>query len=296
MFLIVGASGRLGAAVARRLLAKGQPVRAMSRSPEKLAELTKLGAEGVAGDLRDPGSLARACRGVNAILYAAHAFDSKGANTSRAVDEAGNLGLIAAAKAAGVGHFVLTSINGVRADHPVDLWRYKYEAEQRLKSSGLSYAILRPTAFMELWMNIIAGPVAEGKPAMVFGRGVNPINFVSVEDVASYALIALEDPAARGQTIETGGPENLTMVQVAETVGQVTGKPVTMRHIPLPMMRLMGTLAGPFNEAFARQSRAGVMMDTQDMTFNPSTTLARFPMKLTRLEQVARRRFTGGVV
>lgn len=293
MFLIVGASGRLGGAVARRLLAEGQSVRAMSRSPEKLAELTKLRAEVVAGDLRDPGSLARACQGVDAILYAAHAFDSKGANTSRAVDEAGNQALIAAARAAGVAHFVLTSITGARADHPVDLWRYKYEAEQRLKASGLSYTVLRPTAFMELWMTIIAGPVAEGKPAVIFGRGVNPINFVSVEDVASFALIALQDPAARGETIDVGGPENLTMAQVAETVGRVTGKPVTMRHVPLPMMRLMGTLAGPFNEGFARQSRAGVMMDAQDMTFDPSETLKRFPLKLTRLEEVARRQFAG---
>ncbi len=58
MILIVGASGRLGGAVARRLLAEGQPVRAMSRAPAKLEDLQALGAEVVAGDLRDPDSLA----------------------------------------------------------------------------------------------------------------------------------------------------------------------------------------------------------------------------------------------
>jgi uncharacterized protein YbjT (DUF2867 family) len=291
MILIVGASGRLGGIVARRLLAQGKPVRALSRTPEKLTELKSLGAEIVQGNVRDPGSLARACKGASAVIAAAHAFDSAGANTSRAVDGSGNLALIEAAGAAGVSHFVLVSIVGARADHPVDMWRYKYEAERRLKASGLSHTILRPTAFMELWMSIIAEPVTQGKPAMIFGRGVNPINLISVEDVASFVMIALDDPAARGQTITIGGPENPTMTQIAETVGRVTGRPVTMRHIPLPMMRLMGALAGPFSEAFARQSRAGVIMDTTDMTFDPSETIERFPVKLARLEEVARRRY-----
>lgn len=294
MILIVGASGNLGGVVARRLLAAGKPVRAMSRTPEKLAELAKLGAEIVAGDTRDAGSLARACRGVDAVLAAAHAFNSVGANTSQAVDEAGNLALIEAARAAGARHFTLMSINGARPDHPVDTFRYKYEAERRLKASGLSYTIVRGTAFMELWLSIIGDPVAQGKPTMIFGRGVNPINFVSVEDVASLVVIALEDPIARGQTIIAGGPENLSLTQVAETVGRVTRRSVAMRHIPLPMMRMMGTLARPFNEAFARQSRSGVMMDTWDMRFDPSETLKRFPIRLTRLEEVARRRYAGG--
>ncbi|HEU0025864.1 MAG TPA: SDR family oxidoreductase [Ktedonobacterales bacterium] len=291
MILILGTSGHMAGIVARRLLAEGKPVRVLSRAPEKQSELKSLGAEVVVGDLRDPDSLARACKGATAIVNAATGFASQGANTARAVDLEGNLALIEAARAAGVGHVVQISIVGARADHPVDLWRYKYQTEQRLKASGLSHTILRPTAFMELWMTIIAEPITQDKPAMIFGRGVNPINFISVEDVASFVMIALEDPAARGQTITIGGPENLSMTQVAETVGRVTGRPVTMRHIPLPMMRLMGALAGPFNEMFARQSRAGVVMDTADMTFDPSETLTRFPMTLTRLEQAARRRY-----
>jgi NADH dehydrogenase len=296
MILIVGASGSLGGIVARRLLAEGQTVRAMSRTPEKLAELAALGAQVVAGDVRNPASLAEACRRVDAVLAAEHAFNSMRANTSRAVDGAGNLALVEAARAAGVGRFVLMSIVGARADHPVDTFRYKYEVEQRLKASGMSYSIVRGTAFMELWLSIIGDPVARGKPAMIFGRGANPVNFVSVEDAASFVMIALRDPAAHGLTINAAGPENLSLTQVAETVGRVTGRPVQARHIPLPMMRLMGALAMPFNESFARQARSGVMMDTEDMRFDPAETLKRFPLKLARLEEVAQRRYEHGAV
>ncbi|HEX9038908.1 MAG TPA: SDR family oxidoreductase [Ktedonobacterales bacterium] len=287
--LILGATGHLAGIVARRLLTQGKPVRVMARAPEKLADLARAGAEVVAGDLRDPASLARGCVGASAVLSAATAFASSGANTARAVDLEGNLALIAAARAAGVGRFVQISIFDARPDHPLDLWRYKYAAEQALKASGTPYAIVRPRSFMELFLGVVAGPLAQGKPALIFGPGVNPINWISVEDVASYTLTGLESPDALGQTIEAGGPENLSLVQLAETVGRVTGRPAAMRHIPLPMLRAMSVVARPFNQGFARLAASGVRMNTTDMRFDPSATLRRFPVTLARVEDVARR-------
>lgn len=295
MILIVGASGRLGGAVARRLLASGQPVRAMSRTPAKLADLARLGADVVAGDLREPASLAHACQGAHMVLAAAHAFDGGGANNPRAVDDGGNRHLIDAARAAGVSHFVLTSILGARPDHPIDAFRYKARAERYLHASGLSYTILRPTAYMELWAQIIGELIVKRGKAMIFGRGANPVNFVSAEDVARFAIIALEDPQARDQIIEVGGPENLTLLQVAALIERVTGRTASKQHIPLPMMRVMRVLTHPISPALSRQIATGVLMDTHDMTFDPSPTLKRFPMDLTYLEDVVRRRYRSPV-
>lgn len=289
MILVVGARGRLGGIVARTMVADGQAVRAMSRTPDKLADLRALGAEVVCGDLRDPTTLAHACQGAESVFAAAHAFDSKGDNTPHAVDDAGNRALIDAARAAGVGHFVLTSILSARADHPVDMFRAKYRAEEYLRSSGLSHTILRPSAFMELWGTIIGEPIARQSKAMIFGRGVNPINWVSVNDVAHFALLALTDPTARGQAIEIGGPENLSLEQVVELCERATGRTASKQHIPLPMMRMMRVLARPFNPAFSRQVAAGVWMDTADMTFDPAATLKRFPTTLTPFADVIQR-------
>ena len=294
MILIVGASGRLGGAVARRLLAGGKPVRAMSRTPAKLEDLQALGAEVVAGDLRDPDSLARACRGIDRVLAAAHAFDGKGSNVPLAVDDAGNRRLIDAARAAGASHFVLTSILGARPDHPIDVFRYKYGAEQYLRASGLSYTILRPTAFMELWAALIGEPIMQQGKVLIFGRGTNPVNFVSVEDVARFALIALEDPRARGHVIEIGGPESLTLLQVAAMFERMTGHTASKQRIPLPVMRLMRVLTRPVNPAFSRLIATGVVMDTQDMIFDPAETLTRVPTCLTRMEEVVRSRYGSG--
>lgn len=295
MILIVGASGRLGSTIARRVLAEGKPVRAMSREPSKLAALDALGADVVAGDLRDPASLARACQGVHVVFAAAHAFDGKGNNNPATVDEDGNRNLIAAAQAAGVRHVVFTSIRGVRPDHPVDLFRHKYAAEEALRASGLSCTILRPTAFMELWATIIAEPIVRRGTALIFGRGTNPINFVSVEDVAHVATLGLEGPDARNRTIEIGGPENLSMLDAVQIIERVTGRTARRRHIPRAAMWTVRALTRPINPAFSRQIRMGIFMDTEDMTFDPAALLTHYPLRLARLEDVVRGRYGAGV-
>lgn len=289
MIVIVGASGRLGSIVARQLFAQGKPVRAISRTPEKLEPLRALGAEVMPGDLRDPLACACACQGADQVFVAAHAFNSTGQNVPRTVDGAGNRHVIDAARQAGVAHFVFTSIAGARPDHPVDIFRFKYEAEQYLRASGLRYTILRPTAFMELWATIIGEPIARRGQALIFGRGVNPINFVSVADVARFALLALQDEQARDQLIEVGGPENLSLLQFAESIERVTGHPAKQRHIPLALMRVMRSITRPINPAFSRLVASSIFMDTHDMTFDPTATLARYPTRLTHLDEVVRR-------
>jgi uncharacterized protein YbjT (DUF2867 family) len=123
----------------------------------------------------------------------------------------------------------------------------------------------------------------------IFGRGDNPINFVSVEDVAHYALIALQESRARNQTLEVGGPENLSLNQVAAIFEKVTGRSARKNHVPLPMMRVMSVVMRPIKPALARQIAAGVYMDTADQTFDMTRTLTQYPAQLTRLEMVARR-------
>ncbi len=291
MILIVGATSKLGRALIPLLLAEGAAVRAMTRAPEMAGDLEKPGVEVVWGDLRDPASLAKACEGAEKVLAAAHAFLGRGDNTPEKVDGAGNRHLIDAAKAAGAKHFVFTSALGAGADHPVDFFRIKYQVEEYLRSSGLGYTILRPAPFMEMWAELIGKPVvAEGK-ATIFGRGKTPVNFVSVEDVARFAKIALNDAGARGQTISIGGPENLSVEQVVEIFERVSGRPAKKSHVPLPLMRVMRLLTRPLNPALSRQIAMGIFMDTADQTFDMSDTLKRYPMELTKLEEVVRRRY-----
>jgi NADH dehydrogenase len=127
---------------------------------------------------------------------------------------------------------------------------------------------------------VIGAKIGRGGPAMVFGRGENPINFVSTVDVAAVVAAVVGDPAYAQQTIEVGGPDNLTLNEFARALLARRGTPGgggRIQRIPRPMLRLMAATAGPVSPAFARQAAAAIAMDTTDMAFNSTTLRARFP-------------------
>jgi NADH dehydrogenase len=289
MYLVVGATGSLGRRVVAALRAQGKPVRALTRDPGRAADLAALGAEVARGDLRDRASLERACHGAEKVLSAAHGFDGKDGNSPAAVDAQGNRDLVAAARGAGVRHLVLASAVGAHPDNPVDLFRCKFEAEEAVRRSGMSFAILRATAFMEFWAAMVGAPILRAGKVTIFGRGQNPVNFVSVEDVAAYARVALDDPRAAGRTLEVGGPENLSLTQVAAIFEKEAGRPARRTHVPLPLMRFLAVALRPVNPGVARQIGAGVHMDTADLRFEMRETLGPPPLGFTRVQDVARR-------
>lgn len=288
MILIVGASGRLGSVVVQHLLAQGKSIRVMTRNPRGLAHLKQQGAEIARGDLLDPTSLVSACQGVEQVLAAAHALDGKGDNNPQTVDDMGNRHLIDAAKTAGVKHFIFVSVQGASPDSPLEFFRIKYRTEEYLQASGLSFTILRPGAYMELWAQLIGQPIREQGKTTMFGRGNNPINFVSVQDVARFVSIALDDARARNAVIEVGGPENLSMNQVAEIFERASRRQAKKRHIPLLMMRVMSILMRPLNPAMSRLIRNGIYMDTANLRYDTADTARVFGIRLTPFEEIAR--------
>lgn len=286
MILIVGASGHLGSVVAQHLLVQGKTVRVMTRTPSTLAHLQQQGAEVVSGDLRDPASLLNACQGVEQVLATAHALTGKGDNNPHTVDDAGNRHLIDMARDAGVKHFIFVSVLGAGPDAPLEFFRIKYRTEEYLRASGLTFTILRPGAFMDLWAGLIGQPMLKQGKTTIFGRGDNPVNFVAVEDVARFVCTALEDPRAHNQVIEVAGPESLTLNQVAETFARASGRPAKKRHVPLPMMRVMSIVMRPVNPALSRLIGAGIYMDTANQSYDPSQSARTFGVPLTLLEEV----------
>ncbi len=111
----------------------------------------------------------------------------------------------------------------------------------------------------------------------VFGRGQNPINFVSAGDVARIVDIAVTEPALRGESVDVQGPENLTFDEFVETVRASTGAKGTVNHVPLPMLRLMSLILRPIKPVLAGQIAAAVVMDTRDMTADTDERARRFP-------------------
>lgn len=291
MILVAGGTGTLGRSLIPRLIDRGESVRVLTRGVPAEGHPLAAGVEAVIGDVRDREAVDRAMTGVRTVVSAIQGFGGPGAGGVRAIDGQGNANLIAAAEAAGVDQFVLLSIDQASPDHPSELFRVKAEAERRLHTSSLAWTIVRPTAYQETWLELIGRPLVETGSTRIFGRGRNPINFVSVEDVAGIVDLALFDPALRGSTIEVAGPEDVSFEAFVETIRRVTGATGTVSHVPLPMMRLLAALLRPVKPILASQIGMAVVMDTRDMTADAADRARRFPsVPVTRLEQVTARR------
>ena len=247
-------------------------VRVLTRDPRRAAHIEGENVDVIVGDVRDATTLVDAVSGVDTVISAVHGFAGPGGVSPKSVDRDGNANLIAAASSVGAA-FVLLSIVCASPDSPMELLREKYAAEQCLRDSDLSWTIVRATAFIETWATIMGA----GRKTLVFGRGENPINFVSVTDVAALVERVVLDPGIRGDVIELGGPDNLTFNEFAATLQQVRGRQESIRHIPRPMLRVMASVTRKLNPAFARKARAAFLMDTISMTFDSSATRRRFP-------------------
>jgi uncharacterized protein YbjT (DUF2867 family) len=265
MILVAGGTGRLGTIVVSRLVAGGHDVRVFTRDPGRAQHLHEGSVEIVRGDVRHRQSIESAMDGVTTLVSAVQGFAGPGRVTPESVDRDGNANLADAAANAGA-DVVMVSIVGASADSPMELFRAKHSAEQRLRGGDTAWTIVRATAFVELWAEIL------GKTP-VFGRGDNPINFVSVRDVAAVVERAVDRTEWRGQVVEVGGPDNVTFNELAALLQEVRGTNRKSHHVPRSLLRALAPLA--------RQLRAALTMDTIDMTFDAAsgrTLIADLPM------------------
>lgn len=276
MILLAGGTGRLGSVLTARLTRRGRPVRVLTRDPARAASLTGPGVEVVTGDVRDRASLPAAVRGADVVVSAVHGFAGPGGVSPATVDFQGNVNLIDAARDAGA-EFVLMSVVGAAAGSPMELARMKYAAEQYLRSSDACWTIVRATAFLELWIDVLTKTAARSGRPIVFGHGNNPVNFVSVTDVAALLEHAVTDPGARGRILEIGGPGNHTFNQLAAAVQAAAGRTSMPRHVPPPVLQMMAGTVGRVRPELGRKARAALIMDRAALTHDATSARLAYP-------------------
>jgi uncharacterized protein YbjT (DUF2867 family) len=283
MNLVVGATGLLGSEISRLLALEGKPVRALVRATsdrDKVSHLASLNAEIMPGDLKDRSSLDAACRGVEAVISTASSTLSRQEGDSiQSVDLDGQLSLINAAKHSGVSHFVLTSFS--QADIEFPLQTAKRTVENHLKNSGLTYTILQPTSFMEVWLSPALGFDAANAKAQIYGTGENKISFISYKDVAKFAVASLSNPNARNSVIELGGPEALSPLEVVKIFEDLQGRAFDLQRVPEEaLLQQLKTSSDPMQQSFAGlmlYAAAGSIIDMR-------ATLLKFPVQMTSVK------------
>ena len=276
MILVVGATGMLGSEICRLLAEGGKRVRALVRetsNPERIAALNSIGTELVRGDLKDRRSLDAACRGATAVISTASSIISRQEGDSiETVDHQGQLDLIDAAAAAGVEHFVLVSFPGTDVDFP--LQSAKRAAEERLRHGQMTWTILQPTCFTEVWLSPMLGFDTVKGAAQVCGTGENRVSWISFHDVAAFAVAALDNPHAKNAVLKLGGPDAVSPLEAVQLAEQRTGRRFVIQHVGEDALRAqLAAATDPLQLSFAGLMLYCARGDVIEMT----ATLRNFP-------------------
>jgi uncharacterized protein YbjT (DUF2867 family) len=212
--LVIGATGNVGRPTVAGLLAKGESVRALSRSEENLAKLPD-GVEGVIGDLETGDGLDAACAGVNRLFL----ITSNGETES-----ARGINAVKAATAAGVKHIAFLSVGNPRKEPAIPHYLAKLPIEDAIRSSGADYTFLRCNYFMQTDLSVIPVIREHGIYAMPIGEIGN--NRVDARDIADCAVRVLTEDGHAGAEYHLHGPDTINGPQAAEGYARHFGREV----------------------------------------------------------------------
>jgi nucleoside-diphosphate-sugar epimerase len=141
--------------------------------------------------------------------------------------------------------------------------------------------------YLETWLGLLADMMDQKPSITIFGRGENPINFVSVRDVAALVAFAVRSDDCNRKVMEIGGPDNLTLNQLADRLPARRETGGAIDHVPRVVLRAVATLLRPIKPTLATLAQFGLVMDTTDMTIAADTARATVPeLPVTRLDDL----------
>jgi divinyl chlorophyllide a 8-vinyl-reductase len=278
---VIGATGTIGQATVRALLRRGHEVVCFVRpragiggrlSPEDIAKLFH-GAGVRVGDVRDAVSLARdGFRGERFdVLMSCLASRTGAPEDAWAIDHEAHVLALAAAKAAGVKQVVLLS--AICVQKPLLAFQHaKLAFEKTLVASGMTYSIVRATAFFKSLSGQIER-VKAGKPFLVFGDGtLTACKPIGDDDMGEYLAGCVDDPLRHDRVLPVGGPgEAITPRQQGERLFALLGRPPRFKRVPVALLDtiiavlgLLGRVLPPLADK-AELARIGRYYATESM-------------------------------
>jgi NADH dehydrogenase len=250
MILVSGGTGMVGSAIVAELQRRGEPVAVLGRDRAKVQQAFAGTVEAREADVTKPGSLATAFEGIDVVVNAVQFPTSpievpRKGWTFEEVDYRGTVNQVDAAKAAGVKRFVYVSGVGAAADATKHWFRFKWQAEEHLRNSGLEWVIVRPTWVYgprDVALNRLLNFTNFLPFLPLFGDGNQPMQPVFSEDVGRVVAAAATKPEAANQLFELGGPEVMSMNDVLNAGLEAKGRKRPILHQPIFVGKAIGTV------------------------------------------------------
>jgi uncharacterized protein YbjT (DUF2867 family) len=235
LVLVSGATGQQGGAVARELARGSFKLRAMTRKPESDAAraLAALGAEVVTADLDDEPSLHRALDGAWGAVGVQNTWE---AGVER--EEEQGKRFARAVKDLGVQHYLYQSVGSAHRKTGVPHFENKWRVEATLRELGIpSWTIIRPVFFMENLLGPGFKPYIDQGTLAIGMKPETKLQMIAVRDIGKYGLAAFERRAElNGRELDIAGDE-LTGLEAAAILSEVTGRQIGYRQVPIEQVR-----------------------------------------------------------
>ena len=285
---VIGATGAIGQATVRALLQRGHQVVCFVRPragvrgalAEDASRQLLQGTTVRFGAVTDPAALARdgLCGEHFDVLVSCLASRTGAPRDAWAVDHQAHVHALEAARAAGVTQVVLLS--AICVQKPLLAFQHaKLAFEKYLIESGLTYSIVRPTAFFKSLSGQIER-VRRGKPFLLFGDGrLTACKPISDRDLGAYLADCLDQPDRQNRILPIGGPgPAITSREQGEKLFALLGRPPKFSHVPVALLdviiAVLGTLGRliPTLAEKAELARIGRYYATESMlVLNPQT-------------------------
>ncbi len=265
--LVVGGTGTLGRQIARRAIDAGHQVRCMVRKPRKGAFLQEWGCELTCGNLLDPETIDYALDGVDAVIDAATSRPDDSASVYT-TDWDGKLNLLRACEKAGVKRYVFLSLLAAEKHLNVPLMDIKFCTERLLADSSFDYTILQGVAFMQGLIGQIAIPVLENQTVWV-SETPTAVAYMNTQDVARFAVAALERPETIRRSFPVVGPKAWTSEEIVQFCEKSSSKTAKVIRVSPFLIGLSQRVVSFFEQsvnmaerlAFAEVTGGGIALD-----------------------------------
>ena len=232
--LVAGATGYLGRYLVKELKNQNYWVRTLARNVKKLDDLKEHIDEVFEVEVTKPESLNGICDGIDVVISSIGITRQKDGLTYMDVDYQGNKNLLDQAVENNVSKFIYVSVINAHLMKDLKGIQAKELFVDKLKESGLDYAVIRPTGFFSDMLEFFK--MAQKGRASVFGSGDNKINPIHGADLAEVCVKSIDNPE---KEINVGGPETFTYKEIAELAFKVLNKKVKISTLPIWMIRII---------------------------------------------------------
>ncbi|MFD2574568.1 SDR family oxidoreductase [Spirosoma soli] len=220
MILVTGATSVIGQKLCQLLAESNKPFRAMCRKEQQVVKLRAQGIDAVLGNFENKDSLKSAMKGCTSLFLVSPPTENQLVCETNAID---------VAKQEKIAYIVRVSASDANLRSSVPWAKAHAYIDHHLRSSGIAWTILKPTAFMQNFLTMTK-PISKGFLPQAGGKGL--VGYIDAQDIGRVAYHVLTEEHHKRATYYLNGPETLDMKAISSKLSEALGKKV--RYINLP--------------------------------------------------------------